>query len=123
MHSLHFKKELYLFGEDRFDFNCEVMFLVEGMFDAIFLSMKGIPNVGAMCGSWLSKLQVNKIVKWFKKLVIIPDGDPAGVDAAERIMKQLGKRINTFVFDTPTGSDPDQLKDEHLADLTARFLI
>jgi hypothetical protein len=125
MHSKNFKKELYLFGEDKFIVSPDgkgTMFLVEGMFDAIYLDMKGIPNVGAMCGSYLSKIQCEKVVRWFDNLVIVPDGDTPGREAADRIMKSIGSRINTYVYNTPEGKDPDQLTDEEINELKSRFL-
>jgi hypothetical protein len=125
MHSKNFKKELYIFGEDKFNLSEDgkgTMFLVEGMFDAIYLDMKGIPNAGAMCGSYLSKIQCEKIVRWFDNLVIVPDGDIPGREAADRIMKSMGSRINTYIYNTPDGKDPDQLTDEEIEGIRARFL-
>ena len=116
MHGRGFKKDLYLFGEDKFvtDGSCRTGFLVEGMFDVVSLDSKGLPNVGAMCGSYLSYVQTCKILAWFDRLVIIPDGDKAGRDAAARISGALGPRMShgVFVFDIPDGKDPDQLEPE-----------
>lgn len=116
MHGRGFKKDLYLFGEDKFclDGQDRTMFLVEGMFDVISLTSKGLTNVGAMCGSYLGYVQTIKILSWFERLVIIPDGDQAGRDAADRIFSALNPRLphGVFVFDVPDGKDPDQLDPE-----------
>lgn len=126
MHAKGFRKEMFLFGEDKFDLTepHKTMFLVEGMFDVISLDMRGLPNVGAMCGSYLSPIQQQKIIKWFERLVIIPDGDVAGYDAADRIRSMMGPVMagGLFVYDTPEGLDPDQLSDDNIQEIRASFL-
>lgn len=125
MHATGFKKEVYLFGEDRLEYSSSgkgTAFLVEGMFDVIWLDDQGIPNVLGMLGANLGRYQREKIVRWFDRLVIIPDGDQPGMNAATQIADSLGKMINVVVFPTPTGSDPDQLKPEHLEDIRSRFV-
>lgn len=124
MHSEGFKKKLYLFGEDRitsYD-GKGTCFIVEGMFDVIWLDSRGIPNVLAICGSDLSPFQREKIVKWFNRVVIIPDGDAPGKEAADKMVEALGSRISVNVFPTPFGKDPDQLSEEQVSDLKSRFL-
>ena len=126
MHSLGFKKELFLFGEDKFDVgDCRgTAFLVEGMFDAIYLDQCGLRNVAAMCGSYLSKNQQNKLIKWFNRIIIIPDGDEPGRQAAKRIKDgEFGCRTRVNVYDTPDGKDPDQLTLEQIEDMKKMFSI
>lgn len=70
-----FSKDLLLFNFN----NClgeDVVFLVEGLFDAISLGMIGIPAVAAM-GATLSSRQA-ELLKCFKKVVAIPDADASG---------------------------------------------
>ena len=119
MHANGFKKELFLFGEDKFvSYDGQgTGVLVEGMFDAIFLDSRGIPNVMAMLGAHLSKTQYAKIVRWFNKLVIVPDGDQPGYEAADRIMSTVGQKIQVVVFPTANGKDPDNLDDSEVDDL------
>jgi hypothetical protein len=127
MHAAGFKKELYLFGEDKFLLHESgkggTMFLVEGMFDAIYLWSRGLRNVGAMCGSYVSRIQGDKIVKWFDRLIIVPDGDKPGYEAADRIMQLMGKRMRhgVHIYPTPDGKDPDQLTDDEIRDLATHF--
>ena len=125
MHAKGFRKEYFLYGEDRFvlrDDGKGTGFLVEGMFDQIFLEQEGIPNVGAMCGAFLSKFQCEKIVRWFDHLVMIPDGDPEGYRAKDRVIENVGSRITVSWFRTPIGLDPDELVDKHISEIKARFL-
>jgi hypothetical protein len=125
MHATGFKKEVYLFGEDHLTYDGSgrgTVFLVEGMFDVIWLDDRGIQNVTGMLGSDLGRYQREKIVRWFDRLVIIPDGDAAGRKVANQIADSLGKRINTQIFPTPDGLDPDQLSDHHLDEIRSKFV-
>lgn len=127
MHARGFKKELFLFGEDKFlSYTGKgTLFLVEGMFDAIYLTSVGIPNVAAMCGSSLSKYQIEKIVRWFDRLVIVPDGDEPGWESAKKIRSIMEPRMTqgVFTFPTPSGLDPDELSDEEINDIKHQLSI
>ena len=124
MHASNFKKELFLFGEDKFTSydGTQTMVLVEGMFDAIYLDSMGVPNVAAMCGASLSKTQIAKILRWFNKLVIVPDGDQPGYDAAARIEEIIRQKMEVLVFPTPEGIDPDGLSDDEVMDLRTNYI-
>lgn len=125
MHALGFKKEMFLFGEDHLVYEASgkgTVFLVEGMFDVIWLDGQEIPNVVGMLGADLSRYQRQKILRWFDRLVIIPDGDEAGYKVANQIMDSFGKQIETHIFPTPSGLDPDQLSNEHLNEIRSRFV-
>jgi hypothetical protein len=125
MHAKGFRKEYFIFGEDRFVLGEKgkgTAFVVEGMFDAIYLAQEGIPNVGAMCGAFLSKYQVEKFVRWFDHLVVVPDGDAEGYRAKDRIIDNVGSRISVSWYETPMGTDPDELVDNQISEIKARFL-
>lgn len=111
MHAKGFEKEYYLFGEDHLVSldGTGTYYLVEGMFDAIYLADQGVKNVVAMLGSHLSKVQCMKLLRWCNKLVIVPDGDPPGFKAADQVSLMLGQRIEVKVYPTPIGKDPDEL--------------
>lgn len=124
MHANNFKKELFLFGEDKFTSfdGTATMVLVEGMFDAIYLDSVGVLNVAAMCGAYLSRTQIAKITRWFKKLLIVPDGDPPGIKAANNIFESVGQKMDVSIFPTPDGLDPDQLIDDAIDDLKLNYI-
>lgn len=125
MHASGFKKEMFLFGEDYLRYQADgkgTVFLVEGMFDVIWLDGQGIPNVVAMCGSDLGRYQRQKILRWFDRMVIIPDGDAAGDKVAKQIQESFGKQIEIHIFPTPDGLDPDQLSERHLDEIRSKFV-
>jgi hypothetical protein len=125
MHARNFRKEYFLFGEDKFEISEKgdgTAFVVEGMFDAAYLDQEGIPNVGAMCGAFLSKYQCEKFVRWFDHLVVIPDGDIKGYEAKDRILDTVGSRISVSWYETPMGTDPDELSDKQISEIKSRFL-
>jgi hypothetical protein len=125
MHARNFRKEYFLFGEDKFEISDKgdgTAFVVEGMFDAVYLDQEGIPNVGAMCGAFLSKFQCEKFVRWFDHLVVIPDGDIKGYEAKDRILESVGSRISVSWYETPMGTDPDELSDKQISEIKNRFL-
>ncbi len=125
MHALNFKKEMYLFGEDKLlSYTGKgTVVLVEGMFDVIALDGHGIPNVVAMLGAHLSKAQYQKIVTWFDRIVIVPDGDAPGFEAADRIVNLIGSKISIGMYRTPLGKDPDELTSEEISQLRAEFRV
>jgi len=125
MHSHGFDRELYLFGEDWLKTDGDgkgTVFLVEGAFDAIYMDQCGVPNVAGINGSYINDTQVDKILKWFDFVVILMDGDQAGIDAAARIEARLLRRIQTVTFLIPDGRDPNQMTDNEVEDLKSRFL-
>lgn len=123
LHANGFKKEMYLFGENHLNYDAAgkgTVFLVEGMFDAIYLDSQGVPNVVAMLGAHLGRYQVEKLIRWFDHLVVIPDGDPAGYEAAALVVTMIGSRMRVDVFPTPQGLDPDELSIEQVSDIKSR---
>jgi Toprim domain-containing protein/DNA primase-like protein len=112
LHSLGFRRDYYLYGENRIRRN-QRGFLCEGFFDAIYLHQNGY-NTVAMLGSYLSKFQIEKLVTFFTDVMIVPDGDVPGKEAAIRAEQVLGVRIPTTVASVPTGKDPDELDTDEL---------
>lgn len=121
LHATGFLKTLFLFGEDRIDRSLGYVVLVEGMFDAIYLHQAGVSNVVAMLGSKISSYQEEKICRWAKRLIIVPDGDEPGARAADFVEKRLADRIEIKRFSTPEGKDPDCLTEAEVAEV--QFLI
>lgn len=124
MHSLGFERELYLFGEDWFEISGDgtgTVFIVEGAFDVIYLDQCGIKNVAAINGSHANKPQVDKVLKWFDQVVLVMDGDDAGIEARDRLVNTFGRRINVATYLVPGGRDPNQMTDDEVEDLKQRF--
>lgn len=108
LHARGFNRDLYLYGEHLVTPG-GVGVLVEGFYDAICLRQRRVQNPVALMGTALSKLQAEKILRLFSKLVILQDGDKAGRESAEAIMRYMGPRLPTFEVPMPEGRDPDEL--------------
>jgi hypothetical protein len=118
LHSTGFKRDYYLYGEHKVpEGGSEVGYLVEGMFDALWLWQNGYKYPVAMLGSYLSRFQLEKLVKMFTSVVIVPDGDDAGYEAAKRASASLGKRIHVRTARVPRGRDPAELTSPELSEI------
>lgn len=107
MHAKGFRRDFYLYGEclweERRSATC---CLVEGFFDVHRLVSYGY-SCGAVMGSHLSDFQIEKLVKYFDKVLIVMDGDKPGYDAARKIFEQVSPRLPAHIVPTPVGMDPD----------------
>lgn len=107
MHAKGFRRDFYLYGEclweERRSATC---CLVEGFFDVHRLVSYGY-SCGAVMGSHLSDFQIEKLVKYFDKVLIVMDGDKPGYDAAKKIFEQVSPRLPAHIVPTPVGMDPD----------------
>lgn len=124
MHSNGFDRELFLFGEEWFEVNEDgrgTVFICEGAFDVIYMDQCGLKNVGGINGSHINETQVDKILKWFDSVVLLMDGDPAGIEAARKIEGRLSRRTHVITHLISGGRDPNQMEVEEVEDLKARF--
>lgn len=118
LHSTGFKRDYFLFGEHMVE-RGESGYLVEGHFDVIYLRQMGYPNAVAVMGSHLSVVQVEKLIKMFPDVTIIPDGDQAGGDAAAKWEYALRGRVPVRVATVMEGRDPDEYAQDELDELLA----
>lgn len=92
-----------------------VVVLVEGLFDCISLSSIGIPCIATM-GATVSSLK-GELLKLFKRVIAIPDDDPAGRRALDRYSRYGWKVPSNTVMvqfhggDTPMGGSSLHCKD------------
>ncbi len=92
-------------GDIRKHDNC---LLVEGYTDVIALAQNGISNVVASSGTALTVEQLRLIKRFTHNLLIIYDGDSAGIKAALRGLDlALEEDINVRIVLLPEGHDPD----------------
>jgi DNA primase len=83
-------------------------FLVEGYFDLLRCVDSGIENVVATCGTALTPGQANLIKRYVEEVIVVYDGDTAGIRAAIRsisILTAAGLTVRAMVL--PDGQDPD----------------
>jgi len=116
MHSKGFHRDFFLFGEHLVE-RGGTGYLVEGHFDAMYLRQMGFGNAVATMGSHLSGIQVEKCVTLFNEVVILPDGDQAGGEAAIRWEHALKGRVPVAVADCVPEMDPDDYDEDELDDL------
>jgi DNA primase len=104
-----FRKRETLFNLDnaKKDTN-KMLFLVEGYFDAIVLSVHGFTPAVCTMGTSLSNEHVKILKNYFKEVLLIFDGDSAGKKAAIRALNIFiqGDFIPHVVY-LPENEDPD----------------
>lgn len=88
--------------------------IVEGYMDAVSLYQAGIRNVAAVMSSSLTPEQARLLKRMTRNVVMLLDGDEAGVDGAERSLPTLlqGDLYPKGVF-LPDDMDPDDFVKSH----------
>jgi DNA primase len=82
--------------------------LVEGYTDVISLHQAGIKNVVASSGTALTEDQVRLIKRYTQNVLVIYDGDPAGINAAMRGLELiLSQNMYVKIITLPENHDPD----------------
>jgi DNA primase len=113
-HSKGFTRSFVVYGEHLHGGGrCEDMIIVEGFFDVMKLVQNGYNAVGIM-GTNMTNYQKNKILKLSKNIIIMMDGDKAGLEAAEKIYDEFKNDITTKIARIPQGKDPDDLTKEEV---------
>ena len=98
-------------------------YLVEGQMDVIQLVQSGIENVVASGGTALTINQIRLIHRFTENIVLLYDGDKAGIKAALRgIDMMLEEGINVRVILLPEGEDPDSFAKSHNSSDLKAFL-
>jgi DNA primase len=98
--------------------------LVEGYTDVISLHQAGIENVVASGGTSLTQDQLRLIKKYTKNLIIVYDGDPAGVKAALRGLDMaLEESLNVKLVLIPDKEDPDSYVQKVGASQFRNFIV
>ncbi|RLG10608.1 hypothetical protein DRN73_07375, partial [Candidatus Pacearchaeota archaeon] len=84
------------------------VFIVEGYFDVIRMHQIGVKNVVAPLGTALTKDHAHIISKYTSRVVLLFDGDEAGLKAIKRSLPfLLEKQISAEIILLPEGEDPD----------------
>lgn len=94
-------------------------YLVEGFFDVISLTQKGINNCVASLGTMLSKQQISLLKKLKKKIILFLDGDVAGKQATIKIaLALLAADIECEIINHSLCLDPDEICQQKQGELT-----
>lgn len=113
----HKERELYgiyqakkaIVKEDR-------VYMVEGYTDVIAMHQCGLENVVANSGTALSIHQIKLLRRFTPNIVLLYDGDEAGIHAAMRgtdMLLQEGMNVKVLLL--PDGDDPDSFARKHTA--------
>ena len=97
--------------------------MVEGYTDVISMHQCGIENVVANSGTALSVHQIRLLHRFTNNIVLLYDGDDAGIHAALRGTDMLlAEEMNVKVLFLPGGEDPDSFARNHSADDFQRYI-
>ena len=113
----HKERELYgLYQAKKAIAKEDCVYMVEGYTDVISMHQCGIENVVANSGTALSIHQIRLLHRFTSNIVLLYDGDDAGVHAALRGTDMLlEEEINVKVLFLPDGNDPDSFARNHTA--------
>ena len=109
------KRELYgLYLAKQAIVKNELCYLVEGYTDVMAMHQMGVENVVASSGTALTAEQIHAIHRFTENIVVIYDGDAAGIKASQRgIDLLLAEGMNVKLLLLPDGDDPDSFARKH----------
>ncbi|HTR35819.1 MAG TPA: toprim domain-containing protein [Bryobacteraceae bacterium] len=114
-----FHKSQELYNLDRVKGEVSVV-LVEGFFDCMKVTQAGYPCV-ALMGSTMSKVQEELLGEHFGHVVVMLDGDEAGMGASEEIVERLRRVVyQVDVVALTDGVQPDTLSEQEVRALLER---
>ncbi len=101
----------------------DCVYMVEGYTDVLSMHQCGLENVVANSGTALSMHQVHLLHRFTQNIVLLYDGDEAGIKAALRGMDMLLQEgMNVKVLLLPDGDDPDSFARKHNADEFRQYI-
>ena len=114
----HKNQELYgIFQAKKAIAKENLVYMVEGYTDVISMHQCGIENVVANSGTALSEHQIHMLHRFTSNIVLLYDGDEAGIKAAMRGTDMLLKEgMNVKVMLLPDGQDPDEFAKKNTAE-------
>lgn len=120
----HKERELYgLYQAKKAIAKEDCVFMVEGYTDVISMHQCGIENVVANSGTALSVHQIRLLHRFTSNIVLLYDGDSAGIHAALRGTDMLlEEEMNVKVLFLPDGNDPDSFARSHSAEEFRRYI-
>jgi len=113
----HKERELYgIYQAKKAIVKEECVYMVEGYTDVIAMHQCGLENVVANSGTALSVYQIRLLHRFTQTIVLLYDGDEAGIHAALRgtdMLLQEGMEVKVLLL--PDGDDPDSFARKHTA--------
>ena len=120
----HKERELYgLYQAKKAIAKEDCVYMVEGYTDVISMHQCGIENVVANSGTALSIHQIRLLHRFTSNIVLLYDGDAAGVHAALRGTDMLlEEEMNVKVLLLPEGDDPDSFARNYTAEDFRKYI-
>ena len=114
----HKERELYgIYQAKKAIVKEDCVYMVEGYTDVIAMHQCGLENVVANSGTALSNHQIRLLHRFTQNIVLLYDGDEAGIHAAMRGTDMLlAEGMNIKVLLLPDGDDPDSFSKKHTAE-------
>ena len=113
----HKERELYgIYQAKKAIVKEDCVYMVEGYTDVIAMHQCGLENVVANSGTALSNFQIRLLHRFTPNIVLLYDGDEAGIHAAMRgtdMLLQEGMNVKVLLL--PDGDDPDSFSRKHTA--------
>ena len=111
------RRELYgLFFAKKAIVREDLCYLVEGYTDVMAMHQMGVENVVASSGTALTNEQIRAIHRFTENIVVIYDGDAAGIKASQRGNDMLlAEGMSVRLLLLPDGDDPDSFARKHTA--------
>ncbi len=114
----HKERELYgIYQAKKAIVKEKCVYMVEGYTDVIAMHQCGLENVVANSGTALSVYQIRLLRRFTESIVLLYDGDEAGIHAAMRgtdMLLQEGMKVKVLLL--PDGDDPDSFSRKHTAE-------
>ncbi|MBQ2208445.1 MAG: DNA primase [Prevotella sp.] len=111
----HKERELYgIYQAKKAIVKEDCVYMVEGYTDVIAMHQCGLENVVANSGTALSVYQIKLLRRFTTNIVLLYDGDEAGIHAAMRgtdMLLQEGMNVKVLLL--PDGDDPDSFARKH----------
>ena len=101
----------------------DCVYMVEGYTDVVSMHQCGVENVVANSGTALSVHQIHTLHRFTSNIVLLYDGDAAGIHAALRGTDMLlaeGMNVKVLLF--PDGDDPDSFARKHNAEEFRQYI-
>lgn len=121
----HKERELYgIYQAKKSIAKEDCVYMVEGYTDVISMHQCGIENVVANSGTALSVHQIRLLHRFTNNIVLLYDGDAAGIHAAMRgIDMLLAEAMKVKVLLLPDGDDPDSFARKHTAEDFRKYIF
>ena len=120
----HKERELYgIYQAKKAIVKEDCVYMVEGYTDVIAMHQCGLENVVANSGTALSIHQIKLLHRFTQNIVLLYDGDEAGIHAAMRgtdMLLQEGMNIKVLLL--PDGDDPDSFARKHTAQQLKEYI-